>query len=294
MGNLPEQLRAGRSAHLRAGPVRRLRDRWWRRAASALACVALLMPAAAWSHAFWLVPFGPTAEPGQRVALDLRIGPRWPGASTPRLDGLVASFHVADAQGSQPIDGRSGGRPFGHFRARLAGAAVVTLQTNPSTIELPGDQFQEYLREEALDDALKMRADLGMASQPAREDFSRAAKTLVFVGGSSRGFDRDMGLPMELIPLTDPLAYRPGQPFRVKLRLGGKAAAQVRITALPKDEPDRIVRATTGADGEAQLTLPHAGLWTFYAVHMQPAARPPADFDSLWASLTFGVPEAPR
>jgi len=268
---------------------RRLRRALWAAMAG-----ALLLPASVWAHAFWLVPFAPAPAPGESVALDLRIGPRWPGASTPRLPDLVADFRVDDAIGRREVAGRTNGRPVGHFEARDAGAAIVSMQTNASTITLPGPEFQAYLHEEGLDAALQLRSDLSMTDAPAREDFTRAAKTLVFVGGASRGSARVLGLPFDLVPLTDPVAYPPGQPFRVKLLQAGQPAGQTRVAALPKDMPEGIVEARTTPDGEAVLTLPHGGLWTLYAVHIEPAPRPPADWNSIWASLTFAVPGAPR
>ena len=268
------------------------RGRMARRVLWAMAC-GMLLPATVWAHAFWLVPFGPTPERGHDVALDLRIGPRWPGASTPRLPGMVAEFQVVDAEGSRDVPGRSNGRPAGHFKARAAGASIVSMQTNPSTIALAGPAFEAYLKEEGLDDALRLRRELGVADAPGREDFTRAAKSLVLVDGKSRGYDRVLGLPFELVPLTDPLAYRPGGPFRLKLLLAGRPAGHARVAALPRDLPDQIVEARTSAAGEVELALPHAGLWTIYAVHIEPAARPPADWNSIWASLTFSLPGAP-
>ena len=251
----------------------------------------LLLPAAAWSHAFWMVPFGPFVEPGERVALDLRIGPRWPGESTPRLSGLVRTFRVIDAQGSRDVAGGSGGTPVGHFDARSPGAAMVAMETNSSSIKLDGGQFQAYLREEHLDMALKQRAALGLSDADAREDFSRAAKTLVIVGGDTRGFDRIVGQPIELVPLTDPATYRPGQPFGIRLLREGRSAPEMRIAALPQSAPESVLEAKTGIDGVAQFTLPLAGQWTFYAVQIEPATRLSADWQSTWASLTFAIRE---
>lgn len=266
---------------------------WLRHVRWALAA-CLIVPLTGWTHAFWLVPFGPAVESGTRVALDLRIGPRWPGESTPRLPGLVRSFRVVDSRGSRDVAGRSGGTPIGHFDARVPGAALVSMETNPSTIALAAPAFQAYLQEEQLPEALKFRAELGLDDSAVREDFSRAAKTLVVVGGDSRGFDRVLGHSLELVPLTDPLAYRPGQPFGVRLLLAGRPAARVRIAALPQFNPERIVEARTGDDGSAYLALPHAGQWTLYAVHIEPAPRPPADWHSTWASLTFAIREAAK
>ena len=249
----------------------------------------LLLPCTAWAHAFWMVPFAPAVGLGDRVALDFRIGPGWPGESTPRLPGMVAEFQVIDAQGSRVVDGRAGGTPGGHFQARSPGTSVASMRTHPSTIVLLGAAFQDYLREEGLDDALQYRAAMGIADLGARENFSRAAKTLVFVQGQSAGFDRAAGLPFELVPLTDPLAYSAGQPFRIKLIMKGKAAQGVRVTALHEGRSAPAM-ARTDAQGLATLELPSAGLWTFYAVHIEPAPRPPADWESIWASLTFAIP----
>ena len=265
-----------------------------RRVRGAVLAASLMLPSlAAWPHAFWLVPFGPAVTPGERVALDLRIGARWPGESTPRLPGLVSDFRVIDAQGSRRVGGREGGTPVGHFEARAPGAAIVVMQTQPSEITLPGPEFQRYLREESLDDALQFRLDQGIAHRSARENFSRAAKTLVVVGGTASGFDRTLGLPFELVPLTNPLAYRIGSPFRVKLLLGGNAAANVRVAALSKDKPEAMVEGRTDTSGEVRLTLTQPGLWTLYAVHLQHAARSTADWESTWASMTFALGVSP-
>lgn len=168
------------------------------------------------------------------------------------------------------------------------------METNASSIKLDGAQFQAYLREEHLDEALKQRESLGLSDADAREDFFRAAKTLVIVGGDSRGFDRVVGQPIELVPVTDPARYRPGQPFDVRLLREGRPAQHVRIAALPQSAPEKVLEANTGANGVARFTLPSAGQWTFYAVQIEPAARPSADWQSTWASLTLAIGEVPR
>lgn len=93
---------------------------------------------------------------------------------------------------------------------------------------------------------------------------------------------------------TDPLAYRPAQPFQVKLLLAGQPLGGVRVAALPQTKPETMVHGRTGRDGVARLVLPHGGLWTLYAVRIEPAARPLADWESSWTSLTMRIAEAGR
>lgn len=246
-----------------------------------------VMPGLAASHAFWLVPFGAKPLVGERVALDLRIGPRWPGESTVRLEGLVKSFTVQDALGERVVPGRLGAAPVGHFTARAPGAALVLLQTQPSLIRLSGAEFQRYLHEEDLTAALKFRADMRVENASTREEFVRFAKTLVLVDGNSSGFNRVAQLAFELVPLTDPARYKTGDPFQVQLLRDGKAVSAIRVAALSKQQPDHIVVAHTDTNGKASLPLPTGGAWTFYAVAIAPSTHAAADWQSVWASLSF-------
>lgn len=234
-----------------------------------------------------MVPFGPKPQAGERVALDLRIGPRWPGESTVRLDGLVKSFTVLDALGERVVPGRLGAAPVGHFTARAPGTALVVLQTHPSLIRLSGAEFQSYLREEELSGALKFRADMRIENASTREEFVRFAKTLVLVDGNSSGFNRVAQLAFELVPLTDPVRYKPGGPFQVQLLRDGKAVQGTRVAALSKHQPEHILTAHTDANGNASLPLPMGGAWTLYAVAIEPSNHAAADWQSMWASLTF-------
>lgn len=262
-----------------------------RRLAAVAGLLLVLLPLEGMAHAFWLAPFPAAIETGGRVALDVRIGPQWPGASAPRQREWIRRFQVYDNLGTREVSGREGGLPAGHFKARASGAALVVMQTYASTIVLPGVEFEAYLREEGLDDARRFREDLGISGAQAREDFTRVAKTVVTVGESSRGFDRALGLPFEIVLLTDPLTTAPGQRVKVKLLLEGQPASGVRVKALSKDQPTRVVESRAAVDGQATLTLPQAGQWTFYAVHIQPARRGSSDWESTWASLTFEMPE---
>jgi uncharacterized GH25 family protein len=58
-----------------------------------------------------------------------------------------------------------------------------------------------------------------------------------------------------------------------------------------RDEPDKRLSARTDKAGRVSLALPRGGVWLVKAVHMVPApADSGADWESLWASLTFETP----
>lgn len=256
-------------------------------------CLGLLLSAgAALAHEFWLVPHEPAAGVDSRVTFELRIGDTWPGVQATRLPNLVDWFKATDALGTRDVAGSEGSRAVGNLETRVAGAAVVAMRTNPSHIELSATEFNQYLRDEGLDEVLDSRRRSGLSNAPGREDFSRCAKSIVFVDGDSRGFDTLTGLPLELVPQTDPLAFRAGRPFKVKLLFNGKPLANTLIKAQLKADKPVELTANSNADGNVTFALPSAGMWLFNAVHMEPSSEPGSDWESLWASLTFEIPAA--
>lgn len=260
--------------------------------------VALAMSWAplAFAHTFWLVPSSPRADPGERVTFDLRIGSALPGVRTVRFPGLVDSFTLFDARGEQPIAGHENAAPVGQVRVGKPGAAIAALRTVPRTTTLSAGQFDRYVAEESL--AAQLPAWHARARRPAQvtDLYSRCAKSLVFVGQSSRGFDRIVGLPFELVPQTDPLAAGvPGRAtsFAVRLLLGKQPAAGYWVKARLTTGQPAMLRARTDARGVARFALPRYGLWLFESVHIAPASSMGADFESLWASLTVEVRTKP-
>lgn len=246
------------------------------------------------AHEFWIVPHGPEAKTGELVVFELRIGPTWPGVQTARFPRLFNSFVMRDETGSLAVEGRDGALSIGHIRARAPGATVIALRTNPARLELPGPEFEQYLLEEGLLDIVDFRKQNGMRDTPGRELFSRCAKTLIFVNGSSKGFDRAMNLPLELIPANDPLQIKSGGEFLIRLALNGEplAGALVKAQLKPqtKDGLPLELRTLSDRRGIARFALPKGGLWLFNAVHMESSMENSADWESLWASMTIDFP----
>ncbi|KRG71689.1 DUF4198 domain-containing protein [Pseudoxanthomonas dokdonensis] len=263
----------------------------FRHAAGLVCCLGLLLSAgAAQAHEFWLVPHDPLVEVDSKVVFELRIGVTWPGVQSTRRPGQVEWFRAIDAQGTRDVAGRDESLAVGNLKTRVAGATVVAMRTHPSHIELSGHEFTEYLAEEGLNNVIEMRRQRGLSDTPGREDYSRCAKSIVFVDGSSQGFDAVSGLPLELVPRSDPLAYAPGQPFKVNAMFNGEPLPNALVKAQLKSDPVVELQATSDAAGNVSFDLPQAGLWLFNVVHMEPSNGYDSDWESLWASLTFEIP----
>lgn len=109
--------------------------------------------------------------------------------------------------------------------------------------------------------------------------------------GTGAAATRPVGLTLELVPEVDPTHLPAGRELPVRLLYEGKPLAGALVVAMSREAPAVKLRARTDRHGRVSLALPRRGVWLVKAVHMVPAPRGvPADWESLWASLTFEIP----
>ena len=244
------------------------------------------------AHDFRVQPERYIAAPGETVGLRLFIGDAFGGQPFLRDPKHLAEFFVVGPRGRMAIPGRPNRLRVGEIGPLDAGAWVVAYRSNFTLSTMEAERFDDYLRKEGFEEARRVRAARGESAAPGREAYARAAKAIVEAGGDSAGYNAVLGLPLELAPERAPAGMRPGEVFTVRLLLAGEALADASVTAFAAAAPDRPVRARTDSAGRAGLTLDRAGAWLVRAVHMAPAAPGrDADWESLWASLTFSVPD---
>jgi hypothetical protein len=78
-----------------------------------------------------------------------------------------------------------------------------------------------------------------------------------------------------------------------RLLYGGKPLAGALVFAMRPGTTDTDITARTDRDGRVQFKLRKSEAWRIAAIHMvAPPAGVDADWDSLWASLTFKLPSA--
>ena len=260
---------------------------------TARACLTVLVLAAAApalrAHDLWIEPsgFGPAA--GKPLSVRLREGSAFRGDPVPRMAERIGRFAAVGPGGEVPLRGAEGTDPAGFAALPQPGTWVLVYDSRPAYLELEGPKFEAYLAEEGLERISRIRAERGQTAAPSREIYSKHAKALVSVGnGPAAGFDRVLGLPIELVPQASPAGLPQNGELPVTLLFRGKPLAGALVVAIPRDDPKARVSARTGADGRARLRLDRAGDWLVKAVHMQPApAGGTADWESFWASLTF-------
>jgi len=243
------------------------------------------------AHDMWIEPARFAPQPGEIVAVRLRVGQDLLGDPIPRDPSLINQFIVEDSAGRKPVVGRDGADPAGFVRMALPGMMVIGYSSKPSAVELSAEKFNQYLKEEGLDAVAAVRARRNQVSQGAHEIFSRCAKSLVISGPSGEKVDRRLGFTLELVAERNPYELKASEELPVRLIYQDRPLAGALVIAVNRANPSEKLRIRTDREGRVGLRLTDPGFWLVKAVHMIPApSGSNAEWASYWASLTFELP----
>lgn len=264
-----------------------------------LFAVLLLVPAVH-AHDFWLQPAQFQTSTLKPLKVDFMIGhsdevERW-NLTWERLhsfksygpDGVI-DHQLAVTPGSSRDAGGA------VIALQREGTHVVAMESYHSISDLAAEPFNAYALKEGLTAAILRREAAGTTAANGREMYSRRAKTLVQVGDvPSDNVLRPVGHTLEVIPDHNPYAAMSETRFPVRVLFQGRplAGALVDLTALGTGtEPTQGQR--TDAKGRVTFDIPRQGAWKINVIWARVVeGRPEADFDTVFASLTFAYPTA--
>jgi hypothetical protein len=259
-------------------------------AAAIVVAAALLLALPAMAHDFWIEPSTFAPQPGAIVAAHLWVGQNFTGDPVPRQSSDIEQFFVRQDGADAAIGGANYIDPAGLFRKGGETTAVIGYSSRGSDIELPADKFEDYLRQYGLATIVTERARRGEAARPGRERFFRYAKALLTGAAPSAAVTQALGFAYEIVPGDDPTANT--GPLRGRILYDGKPLAGALVEALWRDDPSIRLSMRSDAQGAFVFALPRPGVWLIKSVHMVRAGFfASADWDSLWASLTFEAPK---
>lgn len=243
------------------------------------------------AHDLWAEPTNYQPRVGEAFGVALRVGEGFRGDPVPRKPERIVRFNLVGPGGSRPLEGEGGAEPAGFGAGVEPGIHVVEYRTHPIRILLDADRFEQYLAEEGLELVAALRRARGETGAPGREIYSRCVKSLVRVGDGSGGHDRLVGHPLELVPESDPFALAPGADLAVRVIYAGKPLEHAFVAAFNREAPENRQGSHSDAAGRVTFRIDRPGAWLVKCVHMISVAEPAAaDWESLWAALTFQTP----
>lgn len=257
-----------------------------------LAGVLLLAATPVSAHDFWMDAGSAPARSGAPLTLTFRVGTAsevedW----TLRPERVVALRSYGPRGGV--TDHQAGALPGRPGKASVVlngdGTHIVSFETTPVESDLPAAEFNDYLDHEGLPAVKAWRAANGKTGERGRETYARRAKALVQVGSrATESVSRPIGMSLEIVPEHNPVLHK-GTPLPVRLLFRGKPLAGAMVSLERLDARGEPQKAQSDVDGRVILRPTPAGQWkiaTVWSVPIEGNLR--AEFDTLFASLTFG------
>ena len=254
----------------------------WKR----LSLVLALLPASASAHDFWLSLDRYRIAPGGAVAASFLVGEASAAEPWTYRPERVVSLRSMGPEGLRDHSAELTGQG-SHLRFSDSGTHVLAFETTPALSVLPPERFAPYVADEKL--TLVAAHRLTRMATPGRELYARRAKAVIQVGSIlSDAPLRPLGLSLELIPVTHPLAPRTG-PLTFTLLYRGKPLGGAKVECIRLDRPMPVQQRTSDAEGRSSCAIPSEGRWLIGSIWSVPIADTrQADYDTLFTSLTFG------
>ena len=257
---------------------------------------AFVLPGVGSAHEFWIEPNAYQVAPGGDLLGKLRVGEEFEGAEQSYLPRNFKRFDMRCNGRMAKVPGRAGDRPALAVKAPGDGLCVAIHATqNFSLTYNEWQKFLNFVEHKGFRTAVAEHKARGLPEVKFKEVYSRHAKSLIAVG-SGRGADQPVGLETEIVaeanPYTDSVSG--GLPIRVLYKGRPRANAQVELFA---KSPSGAVKVTLHrTDGAGRVRLPvragHSYLADAVVLRaIEPQKDGDAVWETLWASLTFAVPE---
>lgn len=267
---------------------------------TALTALAFMfpVPSALIAHEFWIEPLSFQIETDGRMQGKLVNGQEFEGVELAYLTQRFDLFRVAVGMRQADVENRAGARPALDIDPLVEGLNVISYRSALSTLAY--EEWEKFLRFAEHKDFQNIEAihdARGLPRDGFREGYWRFAKTLIGVG-NSEGSDLRTGLAVEFVALDNPYTDDLSDGLRVQLHLLDATLPDAQVELFEKS-PDGTVEITlhrTDADGIAILpvTAGHTYLVDHVVLREPSAGLAEAaniQWETLWAALTFGVPE---
>ncbi len=249
-------------------------------------------------HEFWIDPVIHQIGIGDDIVAALRVGQEYKGSEYAFLPPNFRRFDFALGETLAPVPGVIGDRPAVNMAAPGEGLLVLVHVTTDQVVNYTEfDKFESFVRHKDAEWVLAEHVTRSYPTDVMRELYSRYAKSLIGIGGGA-GDDREFGLLTEIVALENPYVDDMSDGIDVQVLYDGapRPDAQIEIFEKAADESVVITTLKTDAEGRATVPVTPGHRYMLDAVVLR---EPPPDvaqardvlWESLWANLTFAVPE---
>ncbi|WP_323766683.1 DUF4198 domain-containing protein [Antarctobacter sp.] len=259
-----------------------------------LALAVLASPLSA--HEFWIEPQAFELAEGAPVMAQTLVGTELKGATYSYNPQNFTRFEIVTDAGVQPVEGRLGDKPALNMVPEGSGLATIVHVTRDYSLTYrEWEKFTNFCEHKDFTWAIDRHLERGLGQERVYERYSRHAKSLVALGDGA-GADREVGLLTEIVAEANPYTDDLSGGFPVRVLYQGAPRADVQVELFERDASDAVTIRLYRTDdqGRAEVEVKPGHFYLVDAVVMRElevAGDTDPAWESLWASLTFEVPE---
>ncbi len=247
------------------------------------------------AHELWIEPHEYQVETAGELTADLKNGEEFVGSTLAYFANNIVRFDMIMGEASVPVEGRLGNIPaLAAAAPSVDGLMVLVYQSTESSLKYAEwEKFMAFAEHKDFKIAEPAHLAAGWPQQDFREVYARFVKSLVAVG-NGEGTDMVTGMETEFVALTNPYsaAFDGTMQVQVLYKAQPRADAQVEIFHRKPDGEVEVTLTRTNADGVASIPVTPGSEYLLDAVVLRPySGDKDAVWETLWAALTFKVPE---
>ena len=263
-----------------------------------LALILTLVAAPVTAHEFWIEPTDYQIDADGSLEANIVNGQEFAGLKLAYLPQRFVNFMLFAGEESARVTGRPGDNPALNQEPVAQGLNIAAYQSTYATVDYDDwESFQRFVDHKDFGDILSVHEARGLPLEGFEEVYSRHAKTLIGVGDSA-GADRRVGLETEIVALTNPYVDDLGSGFRVQVYYRNDVRAQTQVEVFEKAPNDTVAISLYQTDENGVSVFPVRAGYSYMVdavVLREPSARlaeqTGAVWETLWANLTFAVPD---
>jgi uncharacterized GH25 family protein len=245
------------------------------------------------AHEFWLLPQKFRLKINESIAIDINVGENFTGKYWGGKKDKIAKLTHYSQEGQEEILGSVAESNPNQIQVafKTAGNHLIAFNNENKFIELEAPKFNEYLKEEGLDNALAFRKEQSLLDTKGRELYRRCVKTLLQVSDKQDdSYKINTGMRLELIPTANPYMKNTPKQLTFDVLFDNQIQANALVLVWQKvNGKVNMKKYRSNADGKVNFPFEAKGKWMISTVKMIPHTDPKeADWQSFWGSYTFG------
>ncbi|HLK30304.1 MAG TPA: DUF4198 domain-containing protein [Puia sp.] len=224
------------------------------------------------AHEFWLQPDKFIYEPGDEINVRFMVGENfegenWSGDSS-KVQSLSFYQHNIEDDLSKNISGKGDSLQFNCYEE---GNVMIAFSSKNSFLQLDAAKFNEYLKEDGLQNAIDYRQQHSETDSGSREYYQRSVKTLIQIGKQTDNiFSKQTDLPIDIIPISNPYLIKKNAKFSAtiffKKQLLSNALIKIWHSENNKTKEQELI---TNEKGEISFDVSPNGRWMISTVKME-------------------------